>query len=236
MKLTCPSCEGVIPATDINIDTGIAKCVACNELLNVFERLGLHTPTGGALAPVEEPVPRPRSITVLEELPSTWSAQWRWLQPVHYFLLFFCIGWDGFLIVWSLIAVSSANICMLLFPVAHVAIGVGLTYMVIAAFLNRTTVRLDGGRLAIRHAPIYWKGNREIGVETLDQLYCKPGTWKQENATEPAEYELWAALTDGSTIKLVGVPTLAEARFLEQQIEARAGIVDRPMPLECKRS
>src|SRR5690606_5247899 len=70
----------------------------------------------------------------------------RWFQPVFLFLAFFCLMWDGFLVVWYGIAFATLGtakgpgLMMFVFPLIHVAVGVGLTYYTICGFFNRTEV------------------------------------------------------------------------------------------------
>ena len=39
MQLHCPSCGTLIPASDINLDRALAKCQACNAVLDLEEEL-----------------------------------------------------------------------------------------------------------------------------------------------------------------------------------------------------
>src|SRR6185503_9809473 len=86
-------------------------------------------------------VPIPERYTVSrhgDEL----SISWRWFKPgQHLFLLFFVIAWDAFLVNWYFGAgPGSGDIFFYVFPIAHVAAGIGLTYAVLTGFLNRTYV------------------------------------------------------------------------------------------------
>jgi hypothetical protein len=62
-KLTCPDCGAVIPAEDINIDNidrALAKCRACNTVVDVDQALRGR---GGARASGKRPrVPQPPAI------------------------------------------------------------------------------------------------------------------------------------------------------------------------------
>jgi len=43
--------------------------------------------------------------------------------------VFFCLGWDGFLIVWHGIAIASLMWFMSLFALIHTTVGIVLTYI-----------------------------------------------------------------------------------------------------------
>jgi len=240
MKLLCPDCGKPIPAEDTNIDTGIAKCRACGSIVNVFQALGLPNPTTTALAsqtppsPGAEVLPRPPQMKVQDNGPDGWSARWRWFKPTYIFLTFFCIAWDGFLVFWYSMAIFGPHkggfeIMAIIFPICHVAVGVALTYTVIAGYLNQTFVTLDNMNLTIRHAPVPWLGNRVIPIDTIRQLYCKAGKWQKNNSQT---YELWVAFKEGDAKCLLTLDDDGSVRFLEQQLEAKLGIPNERVPGE----
>lgn len=87
------------------------------------------------------------------------------------FLAFFCLAWNAFLVVG--LSESQEETPMLwlflLFPIVHVAVGVGLTYYTLAGFLNFTEVTVRGGTLTVRQGPLPWKGNRTLSAIDLAQ-------------------------------------------------------------------
>lgn len=130
MKLSCPSCGALIPATDTNVDTGVAKCQACSEVINIFEALGLPNPAVAqtSSAPRQELIPRPSRMVVEDLGNAMWSVHWRWFEPSLFLLMFFCIAWDSFLVFWYTMAFThNGPWIMIVFPMAHLAVGVGLT-------------------------------------------------------------------------------------------------------------
>ena len=56
------------------------------------------------------------------------------------------------------------------FPLVHVAVGVGLTYSVLATLFNRTEVELTADSLRVRHGPIPWKGSFEASRGDLGSI------------------------------------------------------------------
>jgi len=160
MHLTCPDCGAAIPADDINIDQGIAKCRACNAVINVAEEV--HA--GGSVPSIlrRPRVPQPPRITV-EDLGDGLRLTRRWFSGTAVALTFFCVFWDGFLVVWYSIAFGAGGPWfMVVFPLLHVVVGIGLTYFTLALYLNRSVLEVRDGRLTIRHGPLPWPGNRNL--------------------------------------------------------------------------
>jgi len=159
MQLLCQSCGKPIPAQDVNIEMGIAKCSACNAVFDFLDEVG-------ARSTCQTNIGLPKRFTV-----ENWGPELvitcRWFNHGVWFLLLFCIFWDGFLAVWySAVIAGLVNgkmgaivLLPLLFPILHVAIGVGLTYSVLCTFLNRTVIRASVAELTVRHGPLYWAGN-----------------------------------------------------------------------------
>lgn len=230
--LACPKCRAGIPASDVNLEALVGKCVACHHVFRIDpSALGSETS-----APAPSPG-RPSSITLERGEPSevfqqayrdssarppaTFTLRRRWFQAQHVFLLFFCIAWDSFLVFWYGSALGTdAPWLMIVFPLAHVAVGVGLTYSVIAGFLNRTTLSLTPETLSVRHGPIPWRGNGSYprgdirGVELT--THVNSGT----RSTNPASSNVVSLkLADQSLAKLLSGLTGEEARFIQWTLE-----------------
>ena len=141
--------------------------------------------------------------------------------------MFFCVFWNGFLIVWHTIALSTGAWFMSAFGLIHTAVGIGLLYFVIATFCNTTEIRAGSGRLSIRHRPIPWRGNQDIPTPGLKQLFCREKVSRGKNGTSTS-YELEAVL-DGNTRKtlLKGLNDPNQALYIEQQLEKFLRITDQ---------
>ncbi|MEQ9461361.1 MAG: hypothetical protein RIG82_10460 [Phycisphaeraceae bacterium] len=68
---------------------------------------------------------------------------------------------------WYATALSAAagpgfSLFAIIFPIAHVAVGIGLTYWTICAFFNTTLITLNLNRLTVRHGPVPWRGNAHL--------------------------------------------------------------------------
>jgi hypothetical protein len=149
------------------------------------------------------------------------------------FFAFFCIAWDSFLVFWYANLANtptSFSIIGAIFPLAHVAVGVGLTYYTIAGFFNRTTFRLDERNLSVRHAPLPWKGNHTLAREDIKQLYCEHEVNQGKNGPNHSYY-LSAVLVDERKVRLGSMP-VDQAKYIEGLLEERLGISDMQVPGE----
>lgn len=234
MDVVCPRCSAKVAASAVNLDNLVAKCVACDSVFRIEGQLGMRA---GRVR-----VPRPPSITVIGDVPppatevpyraSAFGARgrleivYRWWQPSAIFMLFFSIVWCGFIFVWySTTLGTGAPLLFVLFPLLHVAVGIGLFYSSIAQILNRTRVVIDGRKLTVRHGPLPWRGNQDIDVDQLRQLFVHRRTSRGKNSTT-VRYALCADL-DGAAVDLVrGLSRQDEAQFIEQVIEDHLAIAD----------
>lgn len=253
MKVHCRSCDAAIPADDVNIDNLLAKCRECDTVFDISQQVrqeeaptALHsgelgrqrrrprvplpagikmTRTGPGIAADHRVDPYRRA-----QGPATRSLQItrRWFASKYIGLLFFCIAWDSFLLFWYAMAGATGSWLMIVFPVAHVAVGVGLTYSTIAGLLNRTRIKVTDQQLSIRHGPIPWRGNHDLTVRELEQLYVqRTSASGGTGGTATEAYNLCAVLRGGR--KLVLLKNLNQADqglFMEQEIEELLGIVD----------
>lgn len=234
MPLRCPHCNQPIRSEDVNIKDVLAKCRSCHTIFSFHRDVEGRAVSKAPFRP-REPVPLPPKLHV-EELGSEFRVRWRWFQWSLGCLVFFCVFWDGFLVVWYTAGIAGgAPLIFLLFPLLHVAVGVGLTYFVLCGFINSTTLQIVGGNLSIRHGPLPWRGNLSHPVQDFRQFYCQERLVQDKGSTRQT-YDLHAVLTDGSDLKLVSDLTdSAQALYLEQQIEDRLRIKDEPVKGELPR-
>jgi hypothetical protein len=238
MQLHCKGCGKQILADDVNIKLAIAKCQACHAVFNFANEVGGATETKPEVA-------LPKRFQV-----DAWGRELtitrRWYSHGVWFLVFFCTIWDGFLIFWYSMAVSSivsdkyAGMgsgfawIALVFPILHLAVGVGLTYLVICTFLNKTVVRVSSGELSVRHGPVPFPGNKTVLTSDLKQLFC---TEKMHRGKHGCRYTYNVELlkSDNSKVKLLtSLEELDQALFIEQQIEKHLQIADERIPGEVR--
>lgn len=227
LTLQCPACGGktvFAPGSDRFV------CPYCgNE--QIFRLPTVAGPGYTGEQPVERkrlPRPRPREVMV-EQRDNQLTLSWRWFALKYVSMVFFCIAWDAFLCFWYSMAFSIENTpwIMVVFPVAHVAVGVGLTYSTLAGFINRTTLRVDGQIFSVQYDPLPWIGEVKVPVNELEQLYCKESHTSSDSGTNYS-YQLCALLKDGRKLELVkNLESPDLAAYLEQQIETWLRIPDQ---------
>lgn len=155
----------------------------------------------------------------------------KWFGLSTIIMTVFVVFWDGFLLFWYSLAFGAAhgNLIMVLFPLMHVAIGIGLTYSTVASWLNSTRVKIDQGFVSVRNGPVPWFGNKDFLTGDLKQLYSKETISQGRNSTS-ATYEVHLITTSGKSEALVkGLETSEQALFIEQEIERHLGIEDVPV-------
>lgn len=155
----------------------------------------------------------------------------KWFGLHVLFFTAFAIFWDGALVFWYGSIGEDTDLMAILFPLIHVAIGIGVTYYVVAGWLNRTYIFVSQSKIAVRHRPIPWLGNKEIFATDLKQLYAKSKISKDPEGGYPSEtYEVQAITHSGRNIKLVGdLDSSEQALFIEQEIEKYLNIEDVPV-------
>jgi hypothetical protein len=241
MKIDCNECGARILAADLDLPTSMAKCRACNAVFSFAEHV-----RPAAIAQRERlRAPRPDGLVVRETQARSTEPGYRdapreegsitvvrrWFAPYYIFLVFFCVAWDGFLVFWYSNLTNTPDSFSLIgaiFPLAHVAAGVGLTYYTIAGLFNSTTMTLDGRTLSVRHGPLPWKGNHTLAREDIKQFYCEHQVNRGKNGPTHSYY-LSAVLIDGRSVRLGTMP-VEQARYIEDLFEERLGIADMHVP------
>jgi hypothetical protein len=217
--MQCPSCGAAIA-------DGSRQCEYC--------RRPILSPAGH-----RGRVPRPQKYH-LEDDGLTLRITWRWFHPLVFFLLPFAIAWNAFLVGWYGMATQMPGMpdpmrwIFLVFPLAHVAVGVGLAYAVAAMLVNRSQVLVDRGQLRVSHGPLPWPGVT-LDAHEINQVFCSETGARNKEGT--VQYQVQARLTDGGAKTLLNhVADASEALFLEQAIEQHLRIRDEPVPGELPRT
>jgi hypothetical protein len=121
------------------------------------------------------------------------------------------------------------RVFFLVFPICHVALGVGLTYLCLAGFVNRTVLSVEGGNLRVWQGPLPWSGNHQWPVQDVRQLYVRHRA-RSRNADSPATFEVVVVSADGRQRALLRSPLdQDQALFLEQEIERFLNLPDQPI-------
>ena len=235
IALKCPSCASPLNAENFDRDHGFIKCGYCNALMTLPKSDGGGSGAGGSAFQERGVVPLPSAMRV-EQTAHGLAIVRRWFSPAILFLVFFCIAWDGFLVFWYSVAFSmNGPWIMKVFPIAHVAVGVGLTYFTVASLFNTTRIEVGRGELSIKHGPVPWFGGKTLRATEVDQLFCKEKVSRGKHGYRYT-YSVWAAMKDGSSAKVISEGTETDqALFIEQQLERALGIRDRAVPGELPR-
>ncbi|MFH0990080.1 MAG: hypothetical protein V1799_08700 [bacterium] len=185
----------------------------------------------------EQPIktPQPNNVTI-DQTTSGLVLTYRWFSPKFIFLALFCVIWDGFLVFWYAIALGgNSSWEMILFPVLHIALGIGLTYYTVAGFINRTVITVGQGRLSIEHGPMMWFGSWLLNSTEISQIYVEEIVTRGKHGPSTS-FQLNAITQDGRKIKLMGGFESADsARFIENKVEEWLGIHDRKVEGELQK-
>lgn len=228
--MRCRVCDALLKAENIDFGRRMASCGYCKAVM----RFEVDGETAG---PRERPeMALPERFTV-EDLGAEFRITWRWFTYKALFLVFFCVIWCGFLVFWYGMGVAiGAPIIMFIFPLLHVAVGVGLSYYCLCMFMNTTRVTVARGRLSIMHGPLPWPGGGTYDADDLQQFYCEHKEHHGKNGTTHA-YSVKAKSQGGRRITLIkGLDEPNKALFIEQQLERHLGIEDGVVAGELPRS
>ena len=234
MRITCPSCNAAVAAGDVNLERAMARCRQCNEVFGFAGKIeGTRDPYLGRGLPRPE-IPLPKCFRIEDGVP--FRIVRRWFGPLAFFLLFFSAVWNG-VVGAFVVGIVEGHIPkpVLAFLSLHLAAGVAVAYFTLCLFLNRTRVEIDGDRLRVRHGPLPWPGNRDLGTSELKQLWSRERVTRGKNGTS-VTYEVHAALSSGGVVRLLsGLDSPEQALYVEQQLESRLGIRDQPVEGELAR-
>lgn len=237
MKIKCNECGAEIKSDNVNLATLIAKCDQCDNVFSFGESMpplvkNLMNVAAARVASryreaKPEEVPRPKSVIVEKQGMNLLLTQ-KWFSLKFIPIALFCVAWDSFLVFWYTIAFTTdAPWIMVVFPVFHLAVGVGLTYYALAGFLNRTIIALNPRDFLVRHGPLPWIGNRELRSDDIAQLFCQEEVNHRRNGSRYT-YQLSVLMKDGVKIKLLsGLDSPDVALYLEREIEDWLKIEDR---------
>lgn len=227
IELKCRNCGSQLKPEDISPNLAAARCHHCNALF------ALPLSAGGRVIPRPE-VPLPPKFRMEERMDGLVVTR-RWLDASAYFLLFFAVFWNGFMLVWNAISLFQGIWIMSAFGLIHTAVGLFLIYKVLSMFLNSTAVKVGYDSVEVVIGPVPWKGNKRLPKAEVEQLYCIERISRSKNGTTSA-YDVEAVLKGNRRETLVkGLPRHDQALFIEQQLERHLGIKDTPVTGEYGR-
>ncbi len=218
VKVTCPSCNSEVPASDINIHDKIGKCTSCNAIFPIqSEVTALNT-----IKIAKEPVNRPEGIEVF---PYQGNLEIIIDPPMHPLEVIIPIFLFLFTFMFTAIFFTKG------FPRGVLGLFWVLSSFSVANLINRKKhkayVSIDEEYLGIYWKPRKFYKNQKFAVSDIDQLYTK------FYGGRSSVYLIVNGLDGEKHIKLIeGLESKSKARFLEQEIERHLGITDRSIPEE----
>lgn len=232
--LQCPNCGKDARSEDINVHELVAKCIGCNHVFRFdLDDLPSTDSKSGRRKTKSlgrEPS-RPPGLVIEKSGYGELLIKQSWFNLGLFFMLFFCIAWDGFLVFWYANALNGnpangMDWIMIIFPVVHVSVGVGVTYYVVAGFLNTTKIHIDDEWLTVRHGPVLWFGKRDLRTDEIQSVeleYSYSSNYSTSSGMNN-HYSVCVQDTDGKQISLVKHLKTAQATFIAWQVANRLDV------------
>lgn len=239
--LSCRTCGAPLNADDLDRRLAIIGCRSCGAIFDLARRKDREDGVAQLArepAPERAPVALPQGFE-LSTRDGHLRITRRWFNLPELVLIPFAVAWNAFLVGWYATALGNdmpggMNIIMLVFPVVHVAVGVGVAYRAVANLVNRTTLLVTPAALAVRHLPLPWWPAPSVPVGEVEQLYCTRNVRHGKNGTS-VTFELRAVTREHASLLLIGgLPDLDHALWMEQEIERHLDLRDRPVAGEVR--
>jgi hypothetical protein len=140
-----------------------------------------------------------------------------WLTWKTALLGLFAIFWDSFLFFWYSQALSKPNpsLMILVFPLLHVGVGVGITYYVLASLVNKTDIVVSSAGVSVVIGPAPWVGNKTVKAGEITGVMVRERSSNRNSRSYNVMY------ADGSRKERRLVTSLSEsdqAEFIAQTI------------------
>ncbi len=205
MKVNCPECHHVIPAADVALDKGWAKCGRCDEVFPLADLL----PGYPAAAAVELPK-RPfdaRAIVRREPHMMAVHLPAQGLRAAALGLLFFATIWLAFIAFWTVGAlgvffnngqVKADNAWFAAFSIPFWLIGFGMLGGVAWIAHSQRSVMIDAAQVVTEMRCLFWHRIRTFERDEVQCARAGHSTVKQEGAPPTPHCEI--IFTKGSFV------------------------------------
>jgi hypothetical protein len=199
--LTCPSC-GAKTSRDGSSDRLVCEYCGNEHILGQANRPALRPE-----------IQQPANVLVENDRQVARLIQ-RWFSSKYIPMAFFAIAWDSFLFFWYSTAFrTGAPWIMVVFPLAHVAVGIGITYSTIAGFINRTVLEVSRDEIGVWFEPLPWLGEKTVKTREVIQFYCKEKVVHAKNGTQ-TQYELYVMSVLSDCNQFV-IPLSVKMRYIQ---------------------
>ena len=157
----------------------------------------LHTPEG----------------TIIRRVWLTWK-----IVPLGLFAIF----WDGFLFFWYSKVLSTPHppLMAVFFPIGHIAVGIGITYYVFAALVNKTDIVVSSSGVRVTSGPAPWIGNKEVRADEMTRVLVRERTVKNGRAFNV----MYADLSCKERKLVTSLAEHDQAHFIAATIEQNLGL------------
>src|SRR5262245_24811824 len=236
LAITCKGCGKTIPADDVNLASGLAKCRGCNAVFEFTDQVKTQ-----GRAP-RQPVPMPKNMAVAEG-PGSLTVVRKWKAgSLGIFFLIFALIWNLIVSVfvfatlfgkgatWEGSNEKVSPAFMWLFLTPFILVGLATGYGALALLFNRTRISIEGDQVDVVHQPFRWFGNRRLDAREINQLFCTEYVAYKSNDTPQYRMCVNAVLQDGARLELIkGLEDTGQAFYLEDLIERHLRIPNRPV-------
>jgi len=169
----------------------------------------------------------------IQRHPSGTLIQFKSRSSLRWFLLFFSLVWNAFMVVFIFGTTKRTDFSFVVIP--HLIAGLGIAYTTLGMFLNTTTLLISRGKINVNIGPIPWPGKTELNSADLTQVTIEEyvaytsGGKNSRGGTPVYAMQLVAHLNNGrKTVLIKGIYDYVEAVKIEQTIEATLAIQDKP--------
>jgi hypothetical protein len=146
-----------------------------------------------------------------------------WLTWLVAPLAIFAVFWDSFLFFWYSKALAQPNteFMALFFPIGHVAVGIGITYYVVASLFNKTDVVISLSGIKVSTGPFPWFGDRNIQREEITDIIVRERSGNRNRRTYTVMY---VDFSKKERKLIASIPESDQAEFIAQTIRDTTGI------------
>ena len=147
----------------------------------------------------------------------------KWLTWMIAPLALFAMVWDSFIVFWytTVLTNHGAPWIAILFPLGHVAVGVGITYFVIASLANKTDVILNSSFVEVRTGPFPWIGNKRVPVADIVHVMVRERRSAQNRSSSYAV--MYAGYDRKEKRLLSSLANREQADFIVEKISGLCG-------------
>jgi hypothetical protein len=239
----CPSCGAPVTEADLDPALDAGKCTNCWTVFSLAHTTGDNAkdevPGATTKGTTREKMDLPARFR-LEPTRDALAVSFGDNPIVGILLLLFVVPWFGsmaVLMAFLFFAEGGSAVLLALLTVPNVLIAVVVSYFGFRVFANRTRIFADRSELKVTVGPLPPTTKHRFPAAEVDQLFCIPHRHVNKSGSVRRSYTVMLRTKSGRDVELI--QDLWEGRhalYLEQEIERRLRIVDRPMPGELPRA